>query len=137
MKKVLVLMSTYNGEKWLKEQIDSILASREVKVDILVRDDGSSDNTLSILNLYKNNNRLNYYVGENIGPAQSFRDLVDRCEFGYDAYAYADQDDIWSEKKLFYATEALEKTDTPYLWECGLRRFGNETGGGLLGRACK
>lgn len=45
MKKVLILMSTYNGEKWLKEQNDSILDSRDVNVDILVRDDGSSDAT--------------------------------------------------------------------------------------------
>ena len=40
MKKVQVLMSTYNGEKYIKEQVDSILAQKKVEVDLLVRDDG-------------------------------------------------------------------------------------------------
>jgi len=50
MKSVLILMSTYNGEKYLKTQIDSLLAQKNVNVSIVVRDDGSTDGTISILN---------------------------------------------------------------------------------------
>ena len=50
MKSVLILMSTYNGEKYLKTQIDSLLAQKNVNVSIVVRDDGSTDGTVSIRN---------------------------------------------------------------------------------------
>lgn len=49
MRNILVLMSTYNGEKYLKEQIDSILAQKNVEVTIQVRDDGSTDGTIRML----------------------------------------------------------------------------------------
>ena len=52
MEKVCVLMSTYNGEKYLKEQLDSILNQNSIIVDILIRDDGSTDKTLNILYEY-------------------------------------------------------------------------------------
>lgn len=54
MRNILVLMSTYNGEKYLKEQIDSILAQKNVEVTIRVRDDGSTDGTIRILEEYRN-----------------------------------------------------------------------------------
>ena len=54
MKKVQVLLSTYNGEKYLKEQLDSIIAQEGVDVHILVRDDGSKDDTIKILEGYEN-----------------------------------------------------------------------------------
>lgn len=47
--KILVLLSSYNGEKYLQEQIDSILNQKDVNVFVLVRDDGSTDNTLDLL----------------------------------------------------------------------------------------
>ena len=76
MKSVLILMSTYNGEKYLKTQIDSLLAQKNVNVSIVVRDDGSTDGTVSILNEYKNRNALEWYSGKNMGPAGSFLDLI-------------------------------------------------------------
>ena len=48
MKNVLVILSTYNGEKYLREQIESVLKQENVKISILVRDDGSTDNTCNI-----------------------------------------------------------------------------------------
>ena len=51
MEKVCVLMSTYNGEKYLKEQLDSILNQNSIIVDILIRDDGSTDKTIIILDI--------------------------------------------------------------------------------------
>lgn len=118
MKKILVLMSTYNGERYLKEQVDSIIRQENVEVDILVRDDGSKDNTLKILEKYQNKGMIRYYKGENMGPAESFCDAVKYAKHlggQYDFYAFADQDDVWDEKKLFVAVQCLKNMDEKYL----------------------
>lgn len=60
MKNVLVILSTYNGEKYLREQIESVLKQENVKISILVRDDGSTDNTCNILEEYE---KKDYYDG--------------------------------------------------------------------------
>ena len=75
MDKVLVLMSTYNGEKYLREAIDSILNQTNVEVSLLVRDDGSKDATQDILQKYQNQNKLKWYCGKNLGAQMSFMDL--------------------------------------------------------------
>ena len=68
--KVIVLMSTYNGEKYIKEQIESILLQKtkeNVRVELLVRDDGSSDKTMEILKEYSLEGKLHWYTGTNKG----------------------------------------------------------------------
>lgn len=55
MYKVAVLLSTYNGSKYIKEQIDSILSQEGVNIDIYIRDDGSTDETVNIIYEYKSN----------------------------------------------------------------------------------
>ena len=62
-------MSTYNGEKFLHEQLDSIFSQRGVTVDLYVRDDGSDDHTTDILEVYRKNSALTWYSGSNIRPA--------------------------------------------------------------------
>lgn len=116
MKKVQVLLSTYNGEKYLKEQIESILKQEEVEISILVRDDGSSDKTIEILEeISKNNTNIKFYKGENKGPARSFMELVQKSEEA-DYYAFADQDDIWETKKIISAINKLNNSDMPELY---------------------
>jgi len=108
MKKVLVLLSTYNGSKYLKYQLDSLLAQNGVDVDILVRDDHSTDATIEILHRYN----INYYTGPNLGAAKSFLDLIKKANAeyrAYDYYAFSDQDDQWKENKLYSAVKALAK----------------------------
>lgn len=107
MKKVAVLMSTYNGEEYIETQIESILHQVGVEVAILVRDDGSSDKTVSILEKYKKNGELNWYSGCNLKPAKSFMDLI-RNAPDADYYAFADQDDYWKPQKLLRAVDKLE-----------------------------
>lgn len=123
MKKVAVLMSAYNGERYIKEQIDSLIQQKGVELQILVRDDGSKDGTLSILEEYERRYEFfSFYQGENLGPAKSFLDMVDHCD-GADYYAFCDQDDIWDEDKLIAAVQMLEGLDenTPNLYFCNQR----------------
>jgi len=103
---ITVLMSTYNGEKYLREQLDSILSQKIIDVNLLIRDDGSKDSTLNILNEYKNKySNVMFYLGSNVGCARSFYQLVlDAPESEY--YAFADQDDVWDSNKLY---EAISK----------------------------
>ena len=121
MKTIVVLMSTYNGEKYLKVQIDSILAQQGVDTKLMVRDDGSTDSTIQILQEYQSKGLLSYYVGSNLGPAKSFMELLHNAPEA-DYYAFADQDDYWFPKKLSIAIEKLEKNclkDNPALYHSG------------------
>lgn len=117
MKNVMILMSTYNGGKFLRTQLDSILAQQGVAVQILVRDDGSTDETLQILDEYSKQGKLSYYTGENLRPAKSFMDLIHKAPQA-DYYAFADQDDYWLPEKLSRAIKKLEKmpAKTPCLY---------------------
>lgn len=100
-------MSTYNGEKFIKTQIESILNQKDVKVDLLVRDDGSSDNTCAILQNYKAEGLIEWYNGENLGSAKSFWDLLLKAPKSK-YYAFADQDDYWLEDKLYRAISVIK-----------------------------
>lgn len=108
--KIIILLSTYNGEKYLEEQIDSLLnqdIDSEYELEIFVRDDGSTDNTITILNSYKFVNKLTWYQGPNKGPAKSFWELL-RTSKEADYYAFCDQDDIWFQNKLSRSIKQLQ-----------------------------
>lgn len=108
MKSVNVLMSTYNGENYLKQQIDSILNQSRVKVFLTIRDDGSSDGTKLILEEYVNLDNVNVVYGQNIGFKRSFITLFsDLSRSDCDFYAFSDQDDEWLPEKLISAVEML------------------------------
>ena len=110
-KKVAILMSTYNGEKYIKEQIESLLSQTYRNIEIYIRDDGSKDNTIKIIENYKEkNNNIILKEGKNIGFINSFFELLKACNDA-DYYAYCDQDDIWMEDKIERAVKFLEKTD--------------------------
>lgn len=112
---VAVLMSTYNGEKYLSEQIDSILKQKDVRVRLLVRDDGSQDRTAKILERYRREGHLEWTQGENLGYTESFMQLCTHAPQA-DFYAFADQDDVWLPEKLKSAIKELTPCgDTPAL----------------------
>lgn len=122
---VTVLMSTYNGSKYLKEQIESILRQKNVSVRLIIRDDCSTDETVEILRQYRNGNP-NIIIEndtENMGPCKSFLYLIGK--YNDDEYfALADQDDIWDEDKLITAIKAMQKQgmdDKPLLYYSNLR----------------
>lgn len=105
---MLVMVSTYNGEKYLKQQMDSLLAQKSIDLTVHVRDDGSNDGTKAILQKYATlYSNIRYECGENLGYAKSFWQIFGIREV-YDYYAFCDQDDIWKEDKLIRAIEKLE-----------------------------
>ena len=117
MKKIQVLMSTYNGEKYIREQINSILAQTGVEVNLLVRDDGSKDKTLEILKGYK---EIKIIEAKNVGATNSFLELLSLAG-EYEFYAFADQDDVWDENKLKVAISKLENYDCPAIYSGNTR----------------
>jgi len=123
MTSVAVLMSTYNGEKYLQEQIDCVLNQKDVKITLLIRDDGSKDGTLAMLQQYAEKyENVSWYQNTNLGPAKSFLDLVVNAPEA-DYYAFCDQDDYWDEDKLACAVEKLKDfpSDKPALYYSNLR----------------
>ena len=109
--KVVVLLSAYNGEKYIQEQIESILAQTYRNIRIYVRDDGSEDRTLDILKKYESENKIILLKGENKGFIGSFFSLLKECE-NADYYAWCDQDDIWLPEKMARAIELLKESET-------------------------
>lgn len=118
MKKVLVLMSTYNGVAYLKDQLDSIRLQKDVHIELLVRDDGSKDNTITLLKRYQADYEdliVEIIEGNNIGSTASFTELIKYAYHifidKYDYFSLADQDDYWLENKLNRAVSMLEELD--------------------------
>lgn len=112
-KKVQVLLSSYNGEKYIVKQIESILNQENVDVHILIRDDGSTDNTVNLINNVKKKYPLavDLIKGNNLGYKKSFLELCHRTNIDYDYYAFSDQDDYWLPNKLEEAIQYLSKSD--------------------------
>lgn len=100
METVKILLSSYNGEQFLKEQIESIYRQKAVNISLLVRDDESTDSSRKIINSLSKKFNFEWYNGKNIGAAYSFQELLFDVKLDCDYYAFSDQDDIWKENKL-------------------------------------
>lgn len=106
--RVEVLLSTYNGARYLREQLDSVLAQEGCDVRLRVRDDGSSDETLAILAEYaRRDARVRYVAEPNVGVVRSFRALIDGADPDAAFVAFCDQDDVWLPGKLARAVARL------------------------------
>lgn len=100
---VSVLMATYNGRRWLPEQVDSILGQQGVDVRLVVSDDGSSDGSwewLTELATREPRVRLLERVAPSGSARANFYRLLREAETGDDLVALADQDDVWQPGKL-------------------------------------
>jgi glycosyltransferase involved in cell wall biosynthesis len=106
MVKVTVLMSTYNGESFLSDQLASIRDQVGVEVALVIRDDGSVDRTLEIISEASNVMKITLIKGENLGPARGFFELM-KLPVKSDFVALADQDDIWLPDKLLRAVSKI------------------------------
>lgn len=107
--KVLILLSTYNGEKYLNEQLMSLREQTYKNIQVLVRDDGSTDKTIGILKEWHNRfpEWISWYTGTNIGYKKSFMELLYNAPLA-DYYAFCDQDDWWEKEKVEVAVKHLQ-----------------------------
>jgi len=117
---VAIVLTTYNSEKYIKEQLNSILNQSYQDFQIIIRDDGSTDSTLEILKSYTNvYNNIRLFVGKRIGLLKSFyRTLAIAKDFDY--YCYAEQYDYWEPAKIERMVNKLETLDnsTPNMIFC-------------------
>lgn len=106
---VSVVLATYNGMRFLREQMDSILAQSYSNIEIIISDDRSTDSTVEILKAYQEENKskkINIYTNKkNVGYSKNFEKAVSHCSGDY--IAFCDQDDIWEPNKLSVQFHAL------------------------------
>lgn len=110
--RVSVVMSTYNGERYIREQLGTLLAQTLAPYEILVSDDGSSDRTLEIVAEMAAVTAVPVHVHVNpvrLGFADNFLSAAGRARGDY--IAFSDQDDRWRPTKLATSVAALEKFD--------------------------
>lgn len=109
-KKIDILMATYNGEKYLVEQLDSIINQTYRNWNLLIRDDNSTDKTLEIIqNYHKKDKRIKILKDNkgNLGIVRNFEELLKSSESEF--IMFSDQDDIWVKNKLDMYLKMIEK----------------------------
>ncbi|EHI73465.1 rhamnosyltransferase [Streptococcus criceti] len=109
--KVNILMSTYNGQRFLAQQLDSVLNQTYKDWTLLIRDDGSSDRTPEIIADYASRDPRIHFINpdkrENLGVVKNFYTLLKYQEA--DFYFFCDQDDVWLPEKLEVCLEEGQK----------------------------
>lgn len=129
--KIAILMATYNGEKYICQQIDSILSQTCKDWELYIHDDGSTDNTIAALESYveKYPNKIHLIDGKSTGGAKyNFFYLFGQVEAPY--YMTCDQDDVWLDKKIGLTYDKMltieNKADVPCLVYTELRVVDSE-----------
>lgn len=109
MEKIDILLATYNGEKFVKEQIESILNQTYENFNLIISDDASTDNTLNILEEYeKKDTRIKVFKKEkNKGLIDNFEFLLKNVTSDY--FMFSDQDDIWKKDKIEKSINKLKE----------------------------
>tara|TARA_B100000886_G_C20422120_1_gene492119 strand:+ start:2088 stop:2933 length:846 start_codon:yes stop_codon:yes gene_type:complete len=119
--KVQILLATYNGEKFLREQLDSIFNQEYQLWELLIHDDGSTDNTLSIINEYQKiyPSKVRLLIDQKVfsSASKNFFHLIEYRSREANLYCLCDQDDIWHKSKLKFIIERynLEEDKEPVL----------------------
>ncbi len=112
MEKIDILLATYNGEKFVKEQIESILNQTYENFNLIISDDASTDNTLNILEEYeKKDTRIKVFKKErNEGLIDNFEFLLKNVTSDY--FMFSDQDDIWKKDKIEKSINKLKEENS-------------------------
>lgn len=119
--KVAILLCTFHGQEYLAEQLDSFAAQTYTHWEVWASDDGSKDDTHTILESYVAKwgaERLSIHSGPAEGFVANFLSLTCKAEIVADYYAYSDQDDVWEADKLARAVAYLQsvKAGTPAVY---------------------
>jgi glycosyltransferase involved in cell wall biosynthesis len=107
-------MATYNGQKYIEEQISSLHYQTYPWIDLIVSDDGSCDGTLDILEMWKMKWEKGIFAirrGPGRGFADNFRSMITDSSIEGEYFAFCDQDDIWELKKLDTAISYFQDTE--------------------------
>lgn len=114
--KIDILMATYNGEKYLREQLESILNQTESEFRLLISDDASKDSTREILNEYvqKDSRVIVFLQDKNLGIVQNFEYLMKKVESEY--FMFSDQDDIWQKDKIKKSLTCIKQTSSDLVY---------------------
>lgn len=109
--KIDILMATYNGEKYLKEQIESILNQTYQNIRLIISDDCSKDKTREIIKEYEKKDKriISYFQEKNLGYVKNFEFLLTKVE--NDIYMLSDQDDSWLPKKVEHTYQKLKEAE--------------------------
>lgn len=120
-KKIYVMLASYNGSKYIEQQVDSILNQEKVDVTVRISDDGSTDGTFELLQ--KRYGSLENVIitqrKKGLGCAGNFMSMIYEATENYDYYAFSDQDDVWAQDKLIHAVEYVreaEETGKPFVY---------------------
>ena len=116
MEKVDILLATYNGEQYLREQLDSIMCQTYSNFRLIISDDCSSDSTKEILEEYveKDKRIIVFSQEKNLGVVKNFEFLLKRVENKY--FMFSDQDDIWNENKIKKSIKVIEETGSDLVY---------------------
>lgn len=116
---VAILLATYNGARFIRAQLDSLLLQTHADTTIYISDDGSTDGTLEIINSYRSGlleGRIVLFQGPRRGAAQNFIRLITNQLIESDYFFLCDQDDIWLKNKIStYLYRVLAHQDKPVL----------------------
>jgi len=111
---ISVILSTYNGESYISEQLDSILNQTFQNFKLYIRDDGSIDGTVSIIEDYQKRFPERIFILRddqgNIGVAESFQRVIEAANSDY--YLFADQDDVWDSQKIYKLVKKIREIES-------------------------
>lgn len=129
--KIAVLMATYNGGEFLRQQLESLKNQTEQDQTLYVSDDGSTDDTIDILEEFARSHGIPVFImnGPQAGFSENFRYLIGQAGQGHEFYAFCDQDDVWHHDHLERGISAVDSTndDRPRL-SCGRSLYIDERG---------
>lgn len=129
---VSIALATYNGSRFLREQLDSIYAQTWPNFEVVAGDDQSVDGTAAILEEYRLSHGLRYEINEqNLGFVRNFESVFSRCSGEF--IALADQDDIWLPEKLEILLNGIGEASLVYSDATLIAEDGKELPGSLIG----
>lgn len=112
--RVNILLSTYNGEHFIIELLDSLFKQSYSNLTLYIRDDGSTDNTVALIKSFLVHNKsVTFTTGNNIGVIPSFLKLLATSGESDNLYAFCDQDDVWKPEKIARAVDQIMDSPEP------------------------